>query len=430
MIDERLNLSAVDLSRAIIAQQISSEDLVNAYLRRIEAVNPRLNALVQVATERALTEARQADEALARGDIKGPLHGVPFTVKDVCDTKGIVSAAGLEARSHHIPSQDATVVARMKAAGAILLGKTNCPPGGAGGVTDNPVYGRTNNPYNLSHTPGGSSGGEAAAIAASLSPLGIGSDSGGSLRVPAHFCGIATLKPTSGRVPNTGVFNHPGGLSDYRTQIGPMARYVKDLALAFPIIAGEDGIDSGVVPMPIRDPEAVVKKGLSVAVYLDDGQAAPNPAVTAAIQDAARVLSNLGLAVVEARPACLADARSITERYWTMGQRSGAEVEALWLEWDRFRTTMLSFMASYDAILCPVEQQPAPLHGAKSPWLFNYTLPFSLCGWPCAVVRAGASATGLPVGVQIVARPWREDIVLAIAQAIEAALGGWQPPPL
>jgi len=428
-IDQLLEGSATDLSQAIITRKISSEAIVSAYLQRIEAVNPRLNAIVQLAAD-ALTAARRSDEALAQGDIKGPLHGVPFTVKDVCETVGIVSAAGLDERATFVPTQDAVVVARMKAAGAILLGKTNCPPGGGGGVTDNPVYGRPLNPYNLAHSPGGSSGGEAVAIAAGLSPLGIGSDSGGSLRVSAHFCGIATLKPTSGRVPNTGVFNHPGGLSDYRTQIGPMARTVKDLALVFPIMAGEDGIDAGVSPMPVREPQTVVKRELAVAMYGDDGQASPSSETIAAIQTAARVLKDKGLTVVEARPAHLSTARSITERYWSMGQRSGAEIEALFLDWDRFRTAMLSFMASYDVILCPVDYQPAPRHGEESLWLFNYTLPYSLCGWPCAVVRAGTSALGLPVGIQIVARPWREDIVLAIAQVIEEALGGWPPPPL
>lgn len=426
--DELLELSATDLSQAIVDRKMSSEEVITACLKRVEAVNPRLNAIVQLAADSALLDARRADEALAQGDIKGPLHGVPFTVKDVCETAGIVSAAGLEARSHFVPTQDAVVVSRLKAAGAILLGKTNCPPGGGGGITDNSVYGRTNNPYNLSHSPGGSSGGEAAAIAAQLSPLGIGSDSGGSLRMPAHFCGIATLKPTSGRVPNTGLSNHPGGLSDYRTQIGPMARSVKDLALTFPILAGEDGIDTGVVPMPIRDPQAVVAKELAVAIYVDDGQAAASPEVAAAVKAAAQVLTDLGLPIANARPSCLCDARSITERYWSMSQCSGADVEALFLNWDRFRSAMLAFMASYDVILCPVDHQPAPCHGEKSPPMFNYTLPFSLCGWPCAVVRAGESTTGLPIGVQIVARPWREDIVLAIAQEIEAALGGWQSP--
>jgi len=429
VLDDLLRLSAVDLSRAILTKQVSSEEITTAYLRRIEVVNPRLNAVVQVAAESALTQARKSDQALAQGDIRGPLHGVPFTVKDVFETAGIVSAAGLEERAHFVPNNDSVVVTRMKVAGAILLGKTNCPPGGAGGVTDNPVYGRTNNPYSLSCTPGGSSGGEAAAIAAGESVLGLGSDSGGSLRVPAHFCGIATLKPTSGRVPNTGVFEHPGGLSDYRTQIGPMARYVRDLVLAFPLIAGEDGIDSGVVPMPLRDPSSLSTRGLRVAFYVDDGQATPTLDVASAIEAAASALKEAGLVAKGVKPDCLSDSRQITERYWGLSKMPGAEVEQLFLDWDRFRTAMLAFMADYDAILCPADYQPASAHGEDhKEWRFNYTLPFSLCGWPCTVVRAGGTASGLPVGVQFAARPWREDIVLALAQVIEDALGGWQPP--
>ena len=431
MPDDLLSSSAVDLSHAILTKRVSSEEIITAYLRRIEEVNPRLNAVVQVAAESALMEAHRSDQALARGDIRGPLHGVPFTAKDVFETAGIVSAAGLEERAHFVPNNDSAAVARMKAAGAILLGKTNCPPGGGGGNTDNPVYGRTNNPYSLSCTPGGSSGGEAAAIAASESVLGIGSDSGGSLRVPAHFCGIATLKPTSGRVPNTGVFNHPGGLSDYRTQIGPMARYVRDLVLAFPLIAGEDGIDSGVIPMPLRDPSSISTRGLRVAFYVDDGQATPAPDVISAVEAAAGALNEAGVAAEEAKPLCLSDSRSITERYWGLSKMPGNEVERIFLDWDRFRSAMLAFMADYDAILCPADYRPASPHSEDhKEWRFNYTLPFSLCGWPCTVLRAGESANGLPIGVQFAARPWREDIALALAQLIEDALGGWQPPPL
>ena len=431
MLDTVLRLSAVDLSCAILTKRLSSEEIVTAYLRRIEEVNPRLNAVVQVAEDSALAAARKADQALARGDVMGPLHGIPFTVKDVFETAGIVSAAGLEERARFIPSNDSVAVARMKAAGGILLGKTNCPPGGAGGITENPVYGRTNNPYSLSCTPGGSSGGEAAAIAAGESVLGIGSDSGGSLRVPAHFCGIATLKPTSGRVPNTGVFEHPGGLSDYRTQIGPMARYVRDLVLAFPLIAAEDGIDSGVIPMPIRDPSSVSADRLRIAYYVDDGQATPTPDVVSAVESAASALKQAGVVAHKAKPRCLLDSRQITERYWGLSKMPGAEVERLFLDWDRFRSAMLAFMADYDAILCPADYQPAPPHTeADREWRFNYTLPFSLCGWPCTVIRAGGTESGLPVGVQFAARPWREDIVLALAQVIEDALGGWQPPPL
>jgi amidase len=427
--DELTCASAVDLAAAISSRKVSSEQVVAAYLDRIEAVNPRLNAVVQLTAERSLEEARRADAALAQGEVQGPLHGVPFTVKDVFDTAGIVSAAGLEERAHWVPARDAVVVARMRAAGAILLGKTNCPPGGGGGVTDNPVYGRTNNPYDLCRTPGGSSGGEAAAIAAGESALGIGSDSGGSIRVPAHFCGIAGLKPTGGRVPNTGAFNHPGGLSDYRTQIGPMARYVRDLAAAYAVIAGEDGVDSGVIPMPLAK-QVPSTKGLRVAFYVDDGQAAPTEETVSTVRAAAQALADGGLVVQETRPSCLPDSRSITERYWAMSQLPGNEVERMFLDWDRFRTAMLAFIAQYDAIVCPADYQPASRHDQEAKWPFNYTLPFSLCGWPCVVLRAGASATGLPIGVQVAARPWREDVALAIAQVIEDALGGWQPPPL
>jgi amidase len=284
--DELIYTSATELAAAIRAKHVSSAEVVDAYLRRIEAVNPRLTAVVQVAADSARTQAREADTAWARGRIKGPVHGVPFTAKDVCETATLISAAGLEERAHFLPEKDAVVVARMKAAEAILLGKTNCPPGGSVGVTDNPVYGRTSNPYDVSRTPGGSSGGEAAAIAAGESPLGIGSDSGGSLRVPSHFCGIAPLKPTSGRVPNTGTLNHPGGLSDYRTQIGPLTRSVKDLTLAFPILAGEDGCDSGVISMPLGDPESIILKGLRMAVYTDDGMAIPTPEIIATVPHA------------------------------------------------------------------------------------------------------------------------------------------------
>jgi len=356
--DELIYTSATALAAAIRAKHVSSAEAVDVYLQRIEAVNPHLNALVQVAVDIARRQAREADAALARGEMNGPLHGVPFTAKDVCETAGLICAAGLTERAHYVPDKDAIVVARMKAAGAILLGKTNCPPGGSGGVTDNPVYGRTSNPYDTSRMPGGSSGGEAAAIAAGASPLGIGSDSGGSLRVPAHFCGIATLKPTSGRVPNTGTLNHSCGLSDYRTQIGPLARYVSDLALAFPILAGEDGCDASVIPMPLGALESVRLKGLRLAVY---------------------TLADVGLSIDEARLACLSDARPITERYWAKSRLSGAAIEQLFLDWDRFRSAMLAFVAKYDVILCSADARPAPRHGEQTIGLFAMPLKS-----PCA----------------------------------------------
>ena len=224
-----------------------------------------------LAGDRALDEARAADASLARRRALGPLHGVPFTAKDVFDTAGVETSVGIPERVGVVPTEDAMAVARMRRAGAILLGKTNVPPGGAGGVTDNTVHGRTNNPYSMERSPGGSSGGEATIQGAGGSPVGLGSDSGGSLRVPAHFCGVTALKPTTGRVPNTGAFQQPGGLSDTRTQIGPLSRYAEDLGLVLELVAGPDGRDSGVVPMPVGDPEAVELRGLRVAFYTRRG---------------------------------------------------------------------------------------------------------------------------------------------------------------
>ena len=206
--------SAAAMAAAIRKKEISAHELVRACLERIEEVNPRLNAVVQVCAEQALEEARHADQALARGDVIGPLHGVPFTLKDAIETKGVICTGGTEGRAHYVPHQDAVVVKRLREAGAILLGKTNCPELGWAWEADNLIYGRTNNPYDLNLSPGGSSGGESAIIAAGGSPFGLGSDAGGSVRFPAHCTGIASIKPTSGRVPRTGHFPGPGGLLD------------------------------------------------------------------------------------------------------------------------------------------------------------------------------------------------------------------------
>ncbi|MGB7948793.1 MAG: amidase, partial [Candidatus Binatia bacterium] len=345
---------------------------------------------------------------------------------------GVITAAGLVDRADYVPVHDATVVARMREAGAILLGKTNCPEGGGGNFTNNDDYGQTNNPYDLARTPGGSSGGEAAIQAAGGSPVGIGSDSGGSIRVPAHLCGIAGLKPTSGRVPCTGGFELPGGLVDTRTQIGPMSRFVCDLGPTLAIIAGVDETDSAVVPMPLGDPSAVTLSELRLAFYTDDGLLAPTAETVATVQATAQVLAEAGLAVDERTPPVIRDARSITERYWHSDAPgvTGRDVLRLMLDWNRFRSSMLKFMGDYDLLLCPAAAGPAPLQGTPDEILSHYTLPFSLTGWPCVVVRAGTSPEGLPIGVQVAARPWREDVALAVALEIETALGGWKPPAL
>jgi amidase len=255
--DELTSAPATALAALVAGRAVSARELVEAHLHRIAQVDGAVNAVVQVDAERALARARDADDALAAGRSWGPLHGVPFSVKDNIAVAGVVMAIGVPERAGVVAAEDATLVGRLRAAGAIALAKTNCPPYGGGIETDNPVYGRTSNPYDLARTPGGSSGGEAAAVAAGCSPCGVGTDSGASVRLPAHFCGLAALKPTARRVPLTGILDDEGqigALSDPRTQPGPLARSVADVALLLRVIAGPDGRDGGVVGVVVRGP--------------------------------------------------------------------------------------------------------------------------------------------------------------------------------
>ncbi|MBI3090993.1 MAG: amidase [Candidatus Tectomicrobia bacterium] len=467
--DDLLRASAAALARAIRAREVSSVEIVDACLRRIEAVNPTLNAVVQLTAESARSEARRADARLARGEAAAPLHGVPMTIKDAFETAGVISTGGTTGRARFVPRQDATAVARLRAAGAIMLGKTNLPELSLAFESDNLIYGRTNNPYELTRTPGGSSGGEAAIIAAGGSPLGLGSDAAGSIRLPAHCCGIAGLKPTTGRVPCTGHFPPIEGLLEQVTAVGPLARHVEDLILTLPILCGaewgQDWRDAAVVPVPLGDPAAVDLKALRVAFHCDNGLQQPTPEIAAALQSAALTLAGAGLVVEEARPAALERAYGLLVGVWAADggastdtllreagtteahpmtlkrlERirpyavSGAKFGDLCVELSRFRSDMLSFMRDYDLLLCPVNAYPALPHGVT--WggeefrAFTYTAAYNLVGWPGVVVRGGTSPEGLPLGVQVVARPWREDVALAVALRLEAELGGWQPPPL
>ena len=457
--DELIYASATALAKAIRAKKVSSGEVIEVHLKRIEAVNPKLNAVVQLTADTARAEAQAADAALARGEITGPLHGVPVTIKDNIEIAGRVCTVGTKGRTSFIPAQDATVVTRLRAAGAIVLGKTNLPELGLAFESDNLIYGRTNNPYDLSRTPGGSSGGEAAIIAAGGSPLGLGNDAAGSIRLPAHFCGITGIKPTSGRVPRTGTPPGPGGALDTIWQNGPMARFVEDLSLTLPLIAGIDWRDPGIVPMPLGNPQSVDLKSLRVAFYTNNGIVLPTPETVAVVKKTASMLSAAGLAVEEARPTGIEQSYEIvlalfgadggvgiqmlgtTERHPLMEgflevlrphAMSTTEFSALLFRWDMFRSAMLAFLEKYDVIICPVNAYPALPHGTSLENLsaFSYTITYNLTGWPGAVVRGGTSPEGLPIGVQIVARPWREDVALAVAQHLETALGGWQRPPL
>ncbi len=413
------------LARAIRTKKVSSLEVVRAHLEHIHTVNPRLNAVVFATAESALKQARSADRKNTRKNVVGPLHGVPFTAKDIFDTEGLPTTAGLRMLKTNIPDRDATVIARMREAGAILIGKTNCPPGGVGGDSYNALHGGTRNPYDIARSPGASSSGEAAIIAAGGSPLGIGSDSGGSIRMPAHYCGIAALKPTTGLVPGTGAYGLVGGLTDPRSQVGPMARFVSDLALTLPLLVGPDGIDSGVVPVPLpkRTPKL---RGLKVAWYADDGLAKPTHAIANVVRSAAHALAEAGCNMTEARPPSLHEAHQVTLGYWGDKRMSH---DRLFHRWDAFRTAMLGFMSDFDLIVSPVAPDIAPLYRARvePAHQFSYTIPYSLTGNPCVVVRAGTSPEGLPIGVQVVARNWHDDVALRAAYSIERALGGWRP---
>jgi amidase len=455
--------SASDLAEAIRAKKVSSEEIVRACIDRIEGVNAKLNAVVRLPAEVALQQARDRDSALARGEIQGPLHGVPFTLKDAIETKGVICTGGTEGRAHYVPSEDAVVVKRLREAGAILLGKTNCPELGWAWEADNLIYGRTNNPYGLELSPGGSSGGESAIIAAGGSPFGLGSDAGGSVRFPANCTGIASIKPTSGRVPRTGHFPGPGGLLDALWQIGPLARFVEDLALVLPAISGVDWRDPAMVPMPVGDHRAIDPRGLRVAFHADNGITTPSEEISDVVKKAAMALAREGISVEEVRPRAIertydiyfnlftADGGAGVESLLKMagttrvhplmqrvlelqrqGAKSAGEFAALVGQWDAFRREMLSFISNYDAILCPVCSFAGMVHGSTYDRLpcFGYTMTSNLTGWPAAVVRGGATQSGLPIGVQIIARPWREDVALAVAQLLQDTLGGWQRPPI
>jgi amidase len=430
-------LSTAELAGLVKARSVSSAEVVDAHLRRIDEINPLLNSVVQVDGERALRAAAAADEAVARGDALGLLHGIPFTAKDNLESACVITAVGVPDRADCIPTQDATVIARMRSTGAILLGKTNCPPWGAGGVTDNSVYGRTNNPYDLERTPGGSSGGEAATVAAGGSPCGLGSDSGGSLRQPAHFCGVACLKPTAGLVPLTGMVDDDGAvgaIGDPRTQIGPMARFVGDLALVLQAIAGAGPLEPDVPPVQVGDPDAVVLRGLRVAVHTENEVVAPTQETRAAVEVAADALSETGARVDELRLP--PGGHELTREVWASygGRMRSEELYRVLRRWDAYRRRMLEFMEPYDLILCPAFHRAAPGHDetdSEGLWEgVSYTTPFSLTGWPAAVVRCGSSAERLPIGVQVVARPWCDHVALAACAHLEASLGGWTPPHL
>lgn len=459
--NDLVQMSVTRLAEAIRTRKVSCVEATTAYFRRISVVNPKINAVVTLCEERALAEARAADEAVARGAKLGPLHGVPFTIKDSLETAGVRSTSGTLGRASFIPTKDATVVARVRAAGAILIGKSNTPEftmGGGTKGTSNLVFGQTYNPYNLAHSPAGSSGGAGAIVAACGSAFDIGSDLGGSVRLPAHANGVAGIKPTSGRTPRTGHVPGYGGLFDSWQQLGPLARRVDDLILLMPILCGEDLQDAFCYDIPLGDPSAVTPKGLRIAFYTDNGVFTPSAETQAIVKKAADWLREAGAEVREdIHPNYKADyeisnkAREgeggawqarLLKRYGTsvadpglLRRMNGKPVATdifleLMEEVDHARSRMLGWMKDYDAILCPVSALPAARLDTPAPPETNYTRIYNVTGWPATVVRGGTSPEGLPIGIQVVAKPWRDDVSLALARFLEERTGGWMNPPI
>ncbi len=464
--DELPYLSTTAQAALIRNGQLSSEELVARYLERIELFNPALNAVVALAGD-ARQRAQEADAALAEGRSPGPLHGVPMTIKDCFDTAGVVSTWGTLGRRDFVPAADATVVGRLKAAGAILLGKTNTPEFTLSFETHNNIHGFTNNPYDLARSPGGSSGGAAAAIAAGLTSFDIGTDYGGSIRVPSHSCGIVGIKPTSGSVPRTGLCLPPGMLTDSISHAGPMARTVADLELILSVIRGPDGLDTRIQPVPLAASSGVTLAGLRCAVMLDNGVAAPDEETVAVVEGAEALLARAGLQMRRDRLDGVSETSSVGGGFWAVGahagvrallEEAGTEIKDYANNWFRqfaeasdageipsaglnaqlrrfedYRRRMQRHMAQYDVLISPVNAHPAPPHPAPGDAPFpatdaSYTEAYDLTGWPAGVVRGGTSSTGVPIGVQVVANPWCEDIVLAVMQHLEDTLPPFDRP--
>src|SRR6202045_5522892 len=311
-------LSATEIAAAIRSKEVSPVEVARAHLAGIERLNPRLNAFVDYQPEVVLAQARAAEAAIMRGEVVGPLHGVPLSIKSAIDVAGHRCEAGSRLRAGHIAAGDAPLVARLRAAGAIVLGVTNTPELLMAWETDNLLYGRTNNPWDLGRTPGGSSGGEAAAIAAGMSAGGVGSDGGGSIRVPAHFSGICGLKPTPGRIPATGHFPVPEGPFASIGVVGPMARTIADLKVLFEVMQGPDVGDTCAAPVRLRWPSEEETRNLTIGYFEDDGRTAVTAETRAALRSAAEALRSAGFQVEQFRPEGLEEARQLWWKYFVV----------------------------------------------------------------------------------------------------------------
>src|SRR5579863_2478636 len=464
-------LSAVTMAEQISQRKLSPVELADAHLAKIERLNPKLNAFVHVDEARVRREARAAEAAVMSGATVGPLRGVPISIKSSLEVAGLGCESGTRLRSGFVATQDAPLVARLRNAGAIVLGVTNTPELLMAWETDNPLYGRTNSPWDLERTPGGSSGGEAAAIAAGMSAGGVGSDGGGSIRVPAHFSGICGLKPTPGRIPATGHYPPSTGPFALIGVVGPMARTVADVKALFEVMQGPDDGDTCAAPVPLRWPSDDEVRNLRIGYFEDDGRTPVTPETRVAVRTAAEALRRAGFRVEPFRPEGLEEARVLWKKFfvkaggmligpmfrgrehdlspilkqfldWSAAEPSltGDSLLDAWIRRDALRANFLAQMRKYPILLCPAAAIPAFRHGERS-WTvdgktvdyldaWSYTEWFNLLGNPAAVVPVSRSSENLPIGVQIVGRPWEEAQVLEVAAVLERECGAWEIPPI
>ena len=447
--NDLITKSLADIAESIRNRKVSPVEVAEAHLEQISRLNPELNAIVTLAPD-VLEQARRAEDALVRGDDVGVLHGVPITIKDTIETAGIRTTSGSVIRKDHVPAADAPTVARLKAAGAIVLGKTNAAEMAMDYNADNPVFGRTNHPADARLTPGGSSGGEAVAIATCMSPGGLGSDLAGSIRIPAHFCGIAGLKPATGRVPGEGQFPPSSGPYSLGAVVGPLARTAGDLRLLLNALSGtRPRINTDV-------------SGLRVGFYMDDGVAPVTAETARAVGDAAKVLTEAGFRVSEQRPPHVergnelwlklfsrASVVQLRKVYAGREDEGGSFVSwrlrtadetppptldeyiANWMERDRLREELLRWMETTQIIIAPVGATPAYAHDTLKVTVkgsslgtfraFSYAQTFNVFDLPVVTVPVGKSNEGLPIGVQLAGAPFAEEMVLAAAEIVERA---------
>ncbi len=475
--------SATSLVAAIARREVSSRELLEEYLRRIEHHNPALNAVVTLDAERALADADTADDALARGEPTGALHGLPVTIKDSLATAELRTTAGAPPFADHVPARDAEAVARLRAAGAIIFGKTNVPAFASDTQTYNDLFGTTNNPWDLGRTPGGSSGGAAAAIAAGLSALELGSDFGGSLRLPAHFCGIYSLKPTYGIVPQRGhIPPAPDTLTEFDIAVtGPLARHASDLDLCLSVMAGPDTERGVAWRLELPPPRSSSLGGYRIAAWLDDPAYSIDSEIAGVYERLVAELRRAGARIHDgARPAPLAEGLDVAQRliqdavspwlpeeeFRSLLERAAAapaddstppvrwarnvtqrvrEYQFVAEQRLRLKAAWADFFRDHDVLLCPVTPTPAIPHdhnpdvdartisvnGISRPYgeQFAWLQAVGVVHLPAAVAPVGFTSTGLPVGIQIVAPHLEDRTAIDVAARITEVVGGFQAPP-